>query len=112
MRRFSLIAARSFFMFSLFIFKGNSSYAQYEELVNYRIEINEGMPKALDGTFQILIDPKYKPVFTNELLYFIEQNRADDKDVWIQLMPCAELYIPSRQRINSVDFVPLNISSN
>jgi hypothetical protein len=70
------------------------------------------MTPAEEGTFQILVDPKYKPVFTNELLYFVETNRKNSTDVWIKLMPCAELYIPSREKINSPDFTPLAITAH
>lgn len=87
------------------------SFGQYEEIVDYKIQLSEGMTSAPEGTYQILIDPKYNPVFTSELAYFVESNRKKNEDVWIKLMPCAELYIPSKNKINSIDFQPLKIYS-
>lgn len=85
----------------------NFVFSQYEENVNYHIPITDGMPKAEDGTYQFIVNPKFNPVFTNDILYFIEANRKQDEDVTISLMYCAELYIPSRNKINSANFTPL-----
>jgi len=87
----------------------NFTFSQYEEYVNYHIPIEEGMLKAEEGTFQIIVNPKFNPVFTTELLYFVEKNRKQDEDVTISLMYCADLFIPSRNKINSSDFTPLTL---
>lgn len=85
----------------------NSVFSQYEENVNYHIPITEGMPKAQDGTYQFIVNPKFNPVFTDDILYFIEQNRKQDEDVTISIMYCADLFIPSRNKINAANFTPL-----
>lgn len=95
-----------FIGFSLFL--SAVSYSQYEPLVNYNIPITEGMQKAKEGTYQFIVDPKYKPVFTIEILYFIEHERKNDEDVLISLMKCVDVFIPSRQKINSTSFLPLS----
>lgn len=85
----------------------NFVYSQYEENVNYHIQINEGMTKAQEGTYQFIVNPKFNPVFTEDILYFIEENRRQDEDVTISLMYCADLFIPSRNKINAPNFTPL-----
>lgn len=94
----SVIGAMSF---------NNFAYSQYEENVNYHIQITEGMAKAQEGTYQFIVNPKFNPVFTDDILYFIEENRRQDEDVTISIMYCADLYIPSRNKINASDFTPL-----
>ena len=80
-----------------------SSFAQ--GYVDYNVENKEGLSKAEPGTYQIIIIlPKGEPVFTTEILYFIEKNRLQDKDQVISLSPNVDLYIPSKAKIESPDF--------
>ena len=99
---------RSFLIAGFSILISCLSHAQYEPIVNYKIPITERMPKAKEGTFQFIVDPKYKPVFTIDILYFIERERKDEDDVLISLMECADVFIPSKQKINSNNFLPLS----
>ena len=91
----------------LFCFASLTGISQYEPYVNLNITITQEMPKAEEGTYQITVNPKFSPVFTTELLYFIEQNRKEDEDITISLMYCAELFIPSKNKISSPNFEPL-----
>lgn len=83
-------------------------YSQMQEFVDYRIEVVEGMPKAEVGTYQfIIVNPKFSPAYTTDILYFIERERKDEQDVVISISDYVDLYIPSRKKIQSKDFVPL-----
>lgn len=85
------------------------SYAQVQEFVDYRIEIVEGMSKAEVGTYQfIIVNPKFNPVFTTDILFFIERERKEEQDVVISISDYVDLYIPSRMKILSKDFEPLD----
>lgn len=85
------------------------SYSQVQEFVNYRIDIIEGMPKAEVGTYQfIIVNPKFNPAYTTDILFFIERERKEDQDVVISISDYVDLYIPSRKKIQSKDFEPLD----
>lgn len=85
------------------------SFSQVQEHVNYQIDNTEGMKKAEIGTYQFIItNPKLSQAFTTEILYFIEKERKDTQDVVITISEYVELYIPSRNKIQSKDFVPLD----
>jgi hypothetical protein len=90
-----------------------NSQFQYEEYVDYRIEVTEGMPMAKEGTFQfIIVKPKVDPAFTTEILYFIERERQPKGDKVIHISEFVDLYIPSFETISSKDFIPLKPYSN
>ena len=85
------------------------SYSQFVENVDYHIEITENMPKAEVGTYQfIIIEPKGTPAFTTEILYFIEHERHQTQDRVISISNYVDLYIPSKEKITSKSFVPLD----
>lgn len=85
------------------------SYSQVQEFVNYRIDIIEGMPKAEVGTYQfIIVNQKFNPAYTTDILFFIERERKEDQDVVISISDYVDLYIPSRKKIQSKDFEPLD----
>lgn len=112
MKPISLFFMKSTLTTILFMLIALTSISQYEEHVNYHITVVDGMSKAEEGTFQLTITPKFKPVFTDDLLYFIEAQRDENKDVRISLMDCAELFIPSREKVNSPSFVALDLYSH
>jgi hypothetical protein len=86
----------------------STSYSQYVENVDYSIGITENMPKAASGTYQfIIIEPKYNPAFTTDILYFIERERHETQDRVISISNYVDLYIPSREKITKKDFLPL-----
>ncbi len=64
--------------------------------------------KAKVGTYQIVITAtKQVPVFTDELLITIEQNRKEDEIVYLDLQPGVRITILPRTTINAPGFVPL-----
>lgn len=92
-------------MFTTCVFLSHSQSTGY---VDYHIEHDENSPMAETGTYQIMILSKKKqPVFTSEILYFIESKRKDDVDCLIHLSEYADVFIPSRKTINKEGFIPL-----
>ena len=70
------------------------------------IQLNDALPK--EGTYQFIIHlNKGEPAFTTEVLKLVLQNRKQSEDVVINLSENVDLYIPSLNKINAVDFVPL-----
>lgn len=64
--------------------------------------------KAKTGTYQIVItETKNIPVFTDELLYTIEQNRDENETKYLDLGTGVRVTIPSRREISEPGFVPL-----
>mgnify|MGYP003351862305 CR=1 FL=1 len=60
------------------------------------------------GTYQFIYHPcKIRPLFTRETLILVEQKREESADKTIKLGPCADVFIPSRQKISSPQFIPL-----
>lgn len=107
MKKLSSFPIVNYLTIVTFFLISSETKAQIQDLVNYKIEVLEGMQPAAIGTYQFEIDPKYQPAFTSDILYFIERERKESEDVYIQLMPCASVYIPSRQKISSPDFQAL-----
>jgi hypothetical protein len=71
----------------------------------HELNFDPNGPMANEGTFQFIItEPKFQPVFTTDILYFIEQNRDELNDKVIELPYYVTLYIPSRKKISSKDF--------
>jgi hypothetical protein len=81
---------------------------QSENYPNVIIENTEGLLKAEVGTYQFIVyDSKITPAFTNNILYFIEKERKQSTDVVIPLSEHVNLFIPSKDKINSETFEAL-----
>jgi hypothetical protein len=75
------------------------SYSQLEVLQK---------PKANPGTYQIILHTdKMEYAFTDEFLMYIEEKRDETKDVTINLNMFVDVFIPSKESIDSKDFIPL-----
>jgi hypothetical protein len=84
------------------------TFAQSDSYPDTRIENTQGLTQAETGTYQfILHDAKVMPAFTTNILYFIERERKQSEDVVIPLSENVTLFIPSREKINSENFEPL-----
>ncbi len=65
---------------------------------------------AKEGTFQFIIqDAKGEPAFTTDILILIEERRLQSEDVVIKLSEKIDIYIPSRNKINAKDYLPLEL---
>ena len=67
---------------------------------------------SFDGTYQIMVtDSKKQPVFTTDIIVEIEARRKDHEDVMYPVQEGVNIYIPSRDKINSPDFKSLELYS-
>ncbi len=64
---------------------------------------------AEEGTYQLIQNKKSGDVFTTDLLHFIEENRHDTREMIISLTEHTQVRILSKERINSLSFIPLSI---
>ena len=82
--------------------------AQIGHTPNTITENPQELSKAKIGTYQFIVhDSKIVPAFTTETLYFVEQERKQSEDVVVPISEHVDLYIPSRDKINSKTFEPL-----
>lgn len=82
--------------------------AQSEYNSHTVIEDTQELPKAKIGTYQFIVhDSKVMPAFTSEILYFIEKERKQSNDLVVPISEHVDLYIPSKDKINSETFEPL-----
>jgi hypothetical protein len=71
-------------------------------------DLPKDLPKAKVGTYQFIVhDSKVIPAFINEILYFVEKERKQSEDVVVPISEHVDLYIPSKDKINSETFEPL-----
>lgn len=72
-------------------------------------KIDDSSQKQLkEGTYQFLLSKQdYKPLFTKELIDRIQQSRRENEDVELILDEYITLFLPSKNRIHSPGFVPL-----
>lgn len=114
-----------FLMFFLF-FGINNIYSQKAQFVNQAdlIPINENYGKSsfngnvsediktlfsqIDGTFQVqMLHKDYKVLFSKNLYQMIIDKRLEDQDVFVTLDENSILFIPSSQKIRSMNFEKL-----
>lgn len=63
----------------------------------------------LDGTFQFQIKKQdYRPLLTIEILESIRDSRKISEDIYLELDEYIKVFIPSSNKINSIDFVSLD----
>lgn len=59
------------------------------------------------GNFQFIIQEDKKPLLTNDVMLFVENNRALDEDLIVDFSDRIKLFIPSKKIISSSDFKEL-----
>ena len=115
-----------FLMFFLF-FGIENIFSQKAQFVNQAglIPINENYGKSssngnvsdetktlfsqVDGTFQVqLLHEDYKVLFSKNLYQMIIDKRLEDQDVFVTLDENSILFIPSSQKIRSINFEKLS----
>jgi hypothetical protein len=75
---------------------------------NNVLEETKSLFVQLDGTFQLqLLKNDYKIIFSKNLYQMIKDNRLEDQDVSITLDENSMLFIPSSQKIRSINFEKL-----
>lgn len=73
---------------------------------NYKFQYIQN--KAVIGTFQIIVEySKTKFVYTDDFLINVEANRKLDEDVTLVLSEKVKVFIPSKNKIASKNFVKL-----
>ncbi len=76
--------------------------------VSYKSEEIKYKQKAKPGTYQFLVfNRKLQYYFTEETFLFIEEQRQQKNDVTLHLNPMTDVYIPSKEKINSKEFILL-----
>ena|ERR1041385_3491962 len=80
--------------------------AQSSAVVTQQSTADNG--KAKPGTYEFMITAsKNVTVFTDDVLFQIEQSRDDVEVVYLDLAPGVRVMIPSRKTIEAPGFVPL-----
>lgn len=86
----------------------STAFGQSPNYVDVSIEITPDLVMAEVGTYQFIVhDSKGTPAFTTEILYFVERERTQSKDLVLRISEHVDLYIPCRDKINSEQFTPL-----
>jgi hypothetical protein len=83
-------------------------FTQHSFGQNLKVENNSSLKTAKLGTFQFIKSTsKFEYVYTTNTLEYIESERKQEDDVLIQLNEYVSVYIPSRAKIYSNSFIPL-----
>lgn len=86
------------------------TYIQEENSINNTTLISAqkiDKVKDVEYNFQFILQNNIKPLLTEEILVFVEENRALDSDVTIDYSDKVKLFIPSIKSIQSPSYLEL-----
>ena len=119
MRSFFLTAVVLFLAVLSFGQKSNTKYV-IEPIMAEEINTGSSAQKVVrnenkvfklefDGTFQFILFDNRKPLLSNDVLSFVEDNRQEDEDIILLYAENIKIYIPSQSVISSTEFTPLSL---